>query len=106
MARPPFAIALVLLLLPIWQTKAQDAVARYDKVRTIKIGGEGGWDFLEVDSGNRMLYITRGTRVVVMDLDTEKSVGEIADTPGVHGVAFVPALNPGFTTNGVDSTVT
>src|SRR3954447_3806517 len=106
MARLPLAIALVLLLLPISQTKAQDATARYDKVRTIKIGGEGGWDFIEVDAANRMLYVTRGNRVVVVDLASEKVAGEIADTPGVHGVAFVPKLNRGFTSNGGDSTVT
>src|SRR2546426_747193 len=86
--------------------ESQDSTARYEQVRTIKIGGDGGWDFLEVDAANRKLYVTRGTRVVVMDVDTEKVVGEIADTPGVHGVAFVPALNRGFTSNGGDSTVT
>src|SRR5260370_777369 len=71
-----------------------------------KLGGEGGWDFLEVDATNRKLYVTRGTRVMVVVLDTEKVVGEIPDTPGVHGVAFVPDLNRGFTSNGGDSTAT
>jgi len=85
---------------------AQDLTSRYDNVRTIKLGGDGGWDFLEVDDANRALYVTRGTRVVVIDLETEKVIGEITDTPGVHGVAFVPALNRGFTSNGADSTVT
>src|SRR5262249_25533837 len=87
-------------------TRAEAAVARYDQVRTIKIGGEGGWDFLEVDPANRRLYVARGTRVIVVDLETEKVVGEIPDTPGVHGIAFVPDLNRGFTSNGGDSTVT
>ena len=59
-----------------------------------------------MDAANRRLYVTRGTRVVVVDLDTEKVVGEIADTPGVHGVAFVPDLGRGFTSNGGDSSVT
>jgi DNA-binding beta-propeller fold protein YncE len=72
----------------------------------LTLGGEGGWDFLEVDAANRRLYVTRGTRVVVVDLDTEKVVGEIADTPGVHGVAFVPDLGRGFTSNGGNSSVT
>ena len=85
---------------------AQDALARYDKVRKIPIGGEGGWDFLEVDAANRRLYVTHATKVVVVDLDTEKVVGEIADTPGVHGVALVPDLNRGVTSNGGDSTAT
>jgi YVTN family beta-propeller protein len=88
------------------QAPAQDPVARYEKVRKIAIGGEGSWDFLEVDAANRKLYVARSTRVVVVDLDTEKVVGEIAETPGVHGIAFVPDLNRGFTSNGGDSTVT
>jgi DNA-binding beta-propeller fold protein YncE len=106
MARLLFALLAALMFIPISKAGAQDPAARYEQVRTIKIGGEGGWDFLEVDAANRMLYVTRGTRVVVIDLDTEKIVGEIADTPGVHGIAFVPALNRGFTSNGGDSTVT
>lgn len=106
MAQPSLAIALAVVFISTMRAGAQDSTARYDKVRTIKIGGEGGWDFLEVDAANRMLYVTRGTRVVVVDLDTEKVVGEIADTPGVHGIAFAPALNRGFTSNGGDSTVT
>lgn len=85
---------------------AQDPAARYEKVRSIKLGGEGRWDFLEVDVPNRKLYVSRETRVVIIDLNTEKVVGEIPDTPGVHGIAFVHALNRGFTSNGGDSTVT
>src|SRR5947209_4917744 len=106
MARPFFALGMVLVSLFTVHASGQDATARYDKVRTIKIGGEGGWDFLEVDAANRMLYVTRGNRVVVLDLASEKVAGEIAETPGVHGVAFVPGLNRGFTSNGGDSTVT
>jgi len=96
--------ALLLALVP--PVRAQDTTARYDKVHKISIGGEGGWDFLEVDAPNRKLYIARATRVIVVDLDTEKVVGEIADTPGVHGIAFVPDLNRGFTSNGGNSSVT
>src|SRR3954463_10478040 len=106
MARLPFALCLALLFVSALPAGAQDPTARYDKVRTIKLGGEGGWDFLEADAGNRALYVTRSTRFVVLDLDSEKVIGEITDTPGVHGVAFVPALNRGFTSNGGDSTVT
>src|SRR4051794_17362527 len=95
-----------LLLTLVVSTRAQDPTSRYEKVHKIAIGGEGGWDFLEVDAANRRLYVTRGTRVVVVDLDKETVVGEIADTPGVHGVAFVPDLNRGFTSNGRDSSVT
>ena len=107
MARLGFALAPALMLLGLVSTaRSQAPDARYEKVRKITIGGEGGWDFLEVDAANRKLYIARSTRVIVMDLDTEKVVGEIAGTPGVHGVAFAPELNRGFTSNGGNSTVT
>ena len=102
------ALALIptlILALPL-ATPAEEPAARYDKVRKIEVGGDGGWDFLEVDAANRKLYVTRSTRVVVVDLDTEKVVGEIKETPGVHGVAFAPELGRGFTSNGGDSTVT
>jgi DNA-binding beta-propeller fold protein YncE len=95
-----------LLLALVTPVGAQDPTARYDKVHKIPIGGDGGWDFLEVDAPNRHLFVTRGTKVIVVDLDSEKVVGEIADTPRVHGVAFVPEMGRGFTSNGGDSSVT
>lgn len=70
------------------------------------MGEEGGWDYLAVDPGARRLYVSRGNRVVVLDLDKESVVGELADTPGVHGIAIVPELGKGFTSNGSDSSVT
>jgi DNA-binding beta-propeller fold protein YncE len=70
------------------------------------VGGEGGWDYLTVDPGARRLYVSRGNRVVVLDLDRETIIGELADTPGVHGIAIVPELGKGFTSNGGDSSVT
>jgi hypothetical protein len=76
------------------------------KVHRIAVGGEGGWDYLTVDSEARRLYVSRGNRVTVLNLDTEAVVGELADTPGVHGIAVVPELGKGFTSNGRDSSVT
>ena len=103
----PRALLVPALLVGLNATSVgQDAITRLEKVRKIAIGGEGGWDFLEVDAVNRKLYVARATRVVVVDLDTEKVVGEIVDTPGVHGIAFVPELNRGFTSNGGNSSVT
>lgn len=77
----------------------------YHVVRTYKLGGEGGWDYLTVDPETHRLFISRGTHVVVIDVDTGKSVGEIADTPGVHGIALAPELGRGFTSNGREGTV-
>jgi DNA-binding beta-propeller fold protein YncE len=106
MARFSILLAVALPFVAIPRARAEDPVARYDQVRKISIGGEGGWDFLEVDAVHRKLYVSRGTRVLVVDLATEKVVGEIPETPGVHGIAFVQDLNRGFTSNGGDSTVT
>jgi DNA-binding beta-propeller fold protein YncE len=77
----------------------------YHIVQTWKLGGEGGWDYLKLDSEARRLYISRATKVVVIDADSGKSVGEIPDTPGVHGIALVPEIGKGFTSNGREDTV-
>jgi DNA-binding beta-propeller fold protein YncE len=106
MSRLALLLAPAALLVFVVPARAQDPVARYDKAHKITIGGEGGWDFLGVDAANRRLYVTRGTHVVVVDIESEKVVGEIADTPGVHGVTFVADLGRGFTSNGGDSTTT
>jgi DNA-binding beta-propeller fold protein YncE len=76
------------------------------KVHKIAVGGEGGWDYLTVDSAAHRLYVSRGNRVVVIDLETEKVVGELPDTKGIHGIAVVPELGKGYTSNGMDSSVT
>lgn len=76
------------------------APAGYHVLKTYKLGGEGGWDYLLVDSAARRVYISRGTHVMVVDADTGAIVGDIPDTPGVHGIALVPDLNKGYTSNG------
>jgi len=77
----------------------------YHVVNTWKLGGEGGWDYLKVDSDARRMYISRGTKVVVIDADSGKPVGEIADTQGVHGIALAREFGKGFTSNGRENTV-
>src|SRR5215813_108574 len=77
----------------------------YHIVKTYKLGGEGGWDYLTLDNSAYRLYISRSTHVMVIDTESGKQVGEIFDTPGVHGIALVPALNKGFTSNGREGTV-
>jgi DNA-binding beta-propeller fold protein YncE len=94
-----------------WSAEARVAGAQpgdsgYKLKKKIKLGGEGGWDYLSFDSATRRLFISRGSKVVVLDVDTEKVVGEIADTPGVHGIALAPELNKGFTSNGRGNNVT
>jgi WD40 repeat protein len=74
-------------------------------IKTYKLGGEGGWDYLKLDPDSRRLFISRATHVMVLDADSGKPVGDIADTPGVHGIALAPELNRGFTSNGREGTV-
>jgi DNA-binding beta-propeller fold protein YncE len=77
----------------------------YHVVKTYKLGGEGGWDYLTMDSASGRLYISRGTHVVVLDASNGKVEGDIADTPGVHGIALAPKMNKAFTSNGREGTV-
>ena len=78
----------------------------YHIIKEIKIGGEGGWDYLTMDSASRRLYVSHNTHVVVVDVDAGKIVGDIPDTQGVHGIAIVQQLNRGFTSNGRTNNVT
>jgi DNA-binding beta-propeller fold protein YncE len=79
----------------------------YHLVKKVKLGGTGGWDYLEVDPATHRLFISRGTHVVVVDPDQGKIVGDIPDTQGVHGIAIANEFSKGFTTNGrtADSTI-
>ena len=81
-------------------TAANAADSGYHVINKLQLGGEGGWDYLTVDSSDRRLYISRGTHVMVLDLDTDKLVGDITGTTGVHGIAVAPELDRGFTSNG------
>jgi len=82
------------------------AASGYQLKKKIKVGGEGGWDYITFDSATRRLFISRSTRVQVLDVDSDKIVGEIPDTPGVHGIALAPELNRGFVSNGRGNNVT
>jgi YVTN family beta-propeller protein len=85
---------------------APPAPPGYHVIKTIAPGGDGGWDCLTIDPVARRLYIARSDRVMLFDVDKAAIVGEIPNTPGVHGVAIASKLGRGFTSNGGDSTVT
>jgi len=78
----------------------QAADPGYQIVKEIAIGGEGGWDYVIGDAAAHRVYVSHATRIVVADADTGQIVGEIVDTPGVHGIALAPELGRGFTSNG------
>ena len=96
------ALALAALLLA---AAFASSAPGYHVVKSYKLGGEGGWDYLNLDSAARRLYIARATRVMVIDTDSGALVGEITDTPGVHGIALATELGKGFVSNGGESTI-
>ena len=75
-------------------------------VKKYNIGGEGGHDYIVAEAGTGRVFISRGSHVMVVDGPTGKVIGDIPNTPRVHGVAIAPKAGHGFTTNGGDSSVT
>jgi hypothetical protein len=80
------------------------AASGYHVIKKLPLGGEGGWDYLTVDSTAHRLYISRSTHVMVIDTVTDKVIDDIPDTPGVHGIALAPELSRGFISNGKANT--
>lgn len=94
-----------LLLLSLAAT-AIAAAPTYKVTGKIKIGGAGRWDYVYMDSANHRLYVSHGTQTEVVDASTDKVVGTIPDTNGVHGIAVADDLGRGFTSDGMDNDVT
>jgi DNA-binding beta-propeller fold protein YncE len=84
---------------------APAASAQQFKTQKFNIGGEGAFDYLSVDPTGRV-FVSRSTHIMVVDGSSGKVLGDIPNTPRVHGAAFAPKWNHGFTTNGGDSTST
>lgn len=88
-------------------TASAATAPNYHVIARYAIGGtDTGYDYLRLDAGSHRLFVAHATRVEVLDADTGKKVGEIAATPGVHGIAFAPEFGHGFTSNGLDRSVT
>jgi DNA-binding beta-propeller fold protein YncE len=97
-------VALIVVLAWGLSVPAEDKDSGYKVVKKIEVGGEGGWDYLTMDSEAGRLYIARSDRIEVVDVEKGKLVGKVADTKNVHGVALVPKHKKGFTSNGGDAT--
>jgi DNA-binding beta-propeller fold protein YncE len=100
-----WALTLAAALLLSSQAPAADEAPAYHLVKEIPIAGDTGWDYLSIDAEARRLYVTHGTHIVVVDLDSDAVAGDIADTPGVHGFAIAHQLGKGFSSNGAESKV-
>jgi DNA-binding beta-propeller fold protein YncE len=85
------------------------AQGMYSQVGDIQIGAgvppvPAQWDYLNVDSAGKRLYVSHGNaEVVVIDTGTERVVGRISDTPGIHGIAVGSGRL--FTSNGRENKV-
>ena len=101
----PLPLLIFALSLSLLAASAQTA-GGYHVIKKIPIPGEGSWDYLNVDEAARRLYVSHGTQVEVLDVDSGAIVGKIANTLGVHGIAIAPELGRGFVSNGQSSTVT
>jgi hypothetical protein len=82
-----------------------EASPRYHIAHEVALPGEEGWDYLAFEEGAHRLFVSHGTRVLVVDTDTLKVVGEVADTPGVHGIALAPDLGRGYISAGRTNTI-
>lgn len=72
----------------------------YKVLDTWKLGGDGGWDYLTIDPAAHLLYITRGNRVMVVDVQTGKLAAEIPGFDGIHGVALDSAGKFAYVSDG------
>ena len=91
------ALTSFLLLASLLPAVAQ---SNWGVVKTLHIGGDGGWDYVTVDRQNHRLFVTRTTHTQVIDADSGKVLGDIPGQTRSHGVAIVPKLNRGFITDG------
>jgi YVTN family beta-propeller protein len=99
-------IACILLALSPAPARSADTSGEYKVLKKVKLGGEGGWDYLSVDPAAKRLYISRFDRVMVVDTDSDRLVGTVPNTAGVHILVPVPEQHRGFTSNGQSSTAT
>ncbi|HEV2382997.1 MAG TPA: YncE family protein [Terriglobia bacterium] len=102
-------LSISLAALALFCADGGDAAAAspgYHLIKKVKLGGEGGWDYLSIDSAARRLYISRGTHVMVLDADSYEVVADIPNTPGVHGIAIAPESGRGFISDGRANQVT
>ena len=94
-----FALLMSLCIAPALSAQA------YEVTHTYTVGGDGGWDYVTADGPNHRLFIGRGNRVVVVDMNTGRLIAEVTGIDGAHGVVLAPGTGRGFATSGDDSSV-
>ena len=100
------ALPLLALAASVQAAQAAPAATDLRVLSRISLGGDSGWDYLSFDAQRRHLFVSHSDRVLVVDVDTQKQVGSIPGTDGVHGIALAPSLHRGFTSDGKSASVT
>ena len=100
--KPVLLAAFLALAVSVPTARAQDT--SYHFLTSIAVGGEGGWDYLDMDSTAHRLYVSHATKIIVIDTQKNAVIGEIDSLPGVHGFAVAPSLGLGFASNGRENT--
>jgi len=94
-----FSISISLLIMVATPTRSQSKEV-YVPEKKIQVPGDGGYDYLSIDEVNNRLYVSHGTTVNVIDLNTEQVVGTISGMQGVHGIAIANDMGKGFISDG------
>jgi DNA-binding beta-propeller fold protein YncE len=91
----------------VWSILAAPSLAAqsYEITHTYNVGGEGGWDYVVTDAPNHRLFIGRSNRVMVVDMNDGRLLGEVTGINGAHGTAIVSDIGRGFATSGNDSSI-
>jgi hypothetical protein len=79
--------------------------ATFHLTHTYVLGGDGGWDYIVPDPPHHCLFIARQTRLMVVDENTGKLLGEVPEIHGAHGTAVDSASGYGFATSSEDKSV-
>ena len=98
-------LSTIILLSAVMTSTAQQP-GKIHLLNTFHIKSEGGWDYIAVQPNSNKLFVSHGGQVNILDKTTGDSLGVIPNTTGVHGIAFVPSLNKGYTSNGRLNNVT
>ncbi|HLJ39062.1 MAG TPA: YncE family protein [Steroidobacteraceae bacterium] len=100
-------LAAASLLAVVAAQSAPPAAGGYRMIAQFPVGGnETGYDYLRVDAPTRRVFVAHLNRVEVLDADSGAKIGEVAGMHGVHGIEIIPELGKGYTSNGLDRTVT
>ena len=100
--------ALAILVVTLGAIVAMPAagLAQAFKVEKFDIKGDGGTDYLTAEAATGRVFVSRSTHMMVVEGATGKVLGDILNTPGVHGAGIATKAGHGFTTNSGDQTVT